>query len=110
LYWNIIYNHINKIYKSGDIILIEDNYKISYEIESKRNIFLSNNVNIKYPICIKNLSECICMSLDTDPYKIKFEPTILENHLRQAHKDEIIYIKKKSKIDINKQICEFSLI
>jgi hypothetical protein len=100
--------HKKKIYKSGDIILIEDNYKIKYEIESERNIFIRHYATIKCPLCKKNISECIGMGMETDPSEIKFESTQLENHFRQSHKDEIISIKK-SIVNINKQIVELVL-
>ncbi len=64
--------HNKKIYKSGDIILIEDNYKINYDIKSERNIFIRHYVTIKCPICKKNISEYIGIGMDTNPCEIKF--------------------------------------
>jgi len=100
--------HKKKTYKFGDIILIEDNYKIKYDIESERNIFIRHYVIMKCPMCKKNISQYISMSYDYDPDNIVFESTQLQNHLIELHKDEILCIKK-STINIYNQILELVL-
>lgn len=98
-----------KIHKKGDIILLDDEFNICYDVESKTNIFTRHYANMNCPFCDKEIQEFISMGYDKDPENIEFEPTNIQNHLRKIHKDEFLAIKK-SLIDINKKICKLILI
>ena len=97
-----------KLCKQGDIILIDDNYIIGYNISSKKNIFIRHYVEIKCPFCEKEIYQFISDGYDEDPESIKFTPDILINHMRKLHSDEFIAVKK-SKIDLSNKICEITL-
>lgn len=100
---------LTKIYKSGDIILIEDNYIIGYNILSKINIFTRHYVKMNCQYCKKEIYQLICNNCDRDPESINFTPDILINHIRKLHSDEFIAVKK-STIDLTNKICELTLI
>jgi len=98
-----------KIYKTGDIILLDDEFNIGYDVESKKNIFTRHYANMNCPLCNEEIYEFISMGYDKDPENIEFEPTNIQNHLRKIHKDEFLTIKKSS-IDITKKNCKLILI
>lgn len=97
-----------KIYKSNDMILIDDKYTIEYDIFSKRNIFIRHYVEMNCSFCEKEICQYIGMDLDTDPEDIKFFPLELKNHLKKKHSDEFVCIKKLS-INKKKQKCKLIL-
>lgn len=98
----------HKIYKKGDIVLLDDEFNISYDIKSIRNIFIRHFAEMKCPFCNEKINEFISMDLDRDPEKIEFEPVNIQNHLRKTHKNEFLTIKKSS-VDIKKEICKLIL-
>lgn len=41
----------HKIYKKGDIVLLDDEFNISYDVKSIRNIFIRHFAEMKCPFC-----------------------------------------------------------
>lgn len=97
------------IYKKNEIILIDEEYKISYDVETVRNIFIKNYIDSKCPFCHKIVSQYLSEGYNESPELIQFEPVNIVEHIRNFHSDNIIIIKN-SKVDMTKKIIELTLL
>ena len=94
-----------KIFKHGDIILVDDVYNIRYYVKSKTEIFTRHYTEMNCPYCQKNIKQYIGMYDYIDPELIKFFPEVLTNHLRKEHFDKFVAIKN-SNVDLSVKYCE----
>jgi hypothetical protein len=93
-----------KRYRKNDIILVDSEHKISYDLTYERNIFRHNYCECMCFFCDKEIKQYIGDGYD---YNKDFEPTNLLNHLMKDHSDEFITIKK---VDVNKKTEIISIV
>lgn len=97
-----------KILKN-EIILIDDNYKITYDISSETNIFTKHFIECECPFCKKTVCQYLGEGYDKSPRRIKFEPVNIVKHIREFHSDNFISVKE-SKVNMETETIELILL
>lgn len=105
-----INTNVNKKYKSGDIILIDDEYCLKCDFYVKTNIFTKWFVKTQCPLCDENITECLGLEqyFNERTSNNNVNLTKLFSHIRKSHTDDLVCIKNISS-DVKKEIVKFTL-
>lgn len=109
---NLVNNAQNiPVYKSGDIILLDDEYCLSCDIYTQTNIFTKTFVKVYCPHCNEEINECVGASdISCVPDNDKTDVlTTIYQHLRVKHSNEFVAIKNNS-FNWKTKIAKFTLV
>ena len=99
---------MTNVYKSYDVILLDDEYCIEYNFkDASFGEYERVNFIVNCPFCSTSIARCLYneREIKDDENNI---PALLEEHLRQKHSEQFLVIKNKKTI-AKKNLIQFTL-